>query len=137
MSIYIPEDRRHKNKNSHEHYIGNKQNNNFSPTMSISIMEDRLHTCIKLGIDIIKISSNSIGNNYVLSFVIYPLQPINWSEYYLCPSNLSSHIIYLSICISNSGSIHPSIYWTIYCPLPCSVDRIISLVLSQILTVFF
>ena len=97
MSFFIPEDRRHINKNRHEHYIGNKQNNNFSLTMSIFITEDRRHTCIKLGIDIIKISSDNIGDKYVLSFVICLLQPIDWSEYYLCPSNLSSYIISLSL----------------------------------------
>ena len=65
----------------------------FSPTMSIFITEDRRHTCIKLDIDVIKISSDNRGNNYVLSFVIFPLQPIDWSKYYLCPSNLSSYIV--------------------------------------------
>ena len=132
MSFFIPEDRRHINKNRHEHYIGNKQNNNFSLTMSIFITEDRRHTCIKLGIDIIKISSDNIGDKYVLSFVICLLQPIDWSEYYLCPSNLSSYIISLSpsatICISNSGSIHSFIHQSTYRPLPCSVGRIIYLV---------
>ena len=97
MSIYIPEDRRHINKNRNEHYIDNKPKINFSPTMSIFITEDRRHTCIKLGIDIIKISSDNIGNTYVLSFVICLLHPIDWSQYYLCPSNLSSYIISLSI----------------------------------------
>ena len=132
MSIYIREDRRHINKNRQEHYIGNKRKNNFSPTMSIFITEDRRHTCIKLGIDIIKISSDNIGNKYVLSFVICLLQPIDWSEYYLCPSNLSSYKISLSpsatICISNSGSIHSYIHQSTYRHLPCSVGRIIYLV---------
>ena len=41
--------------NKHEHYINNKQNKNFALTMSISIPEDRRHTCIKLGTDIIRI----------------------------------------------------------------------------------
>ena len=70
--------------------------------MSIFITEDRRHTCIKLGIDIIKISSDNIGDKYVLSFVICLLQPIDWSEYYLCPSNLSSYIISLSLSLSLS-----------------------------------
>ena len=110
MSIYIPEDRRHINKNRHEHYISNKPKINFSPTMSIFITEDRRHTCIKLGIDIIKISSDNIGYKYVLSLVICLLQPIDWSEYYLCPSNLSSYIISLYLLLSAFQTLDLSIH---------------------------
>ena len=129
MYIYIPEYHRHKNKNRHEHYIGNKQDNNFSPPMSLSITEDRWHTCIKLGIDIIKILSDNIGNNYVLSFVICPLQPTDWSEYYLCPSNLTSFIISLSICyyLHFKLWIYPSIYLPVYLsppPLLCRPNHL-------------
>ena len=132
MSIYIPEDRRHKNKNRHEHYIGNKQNNNFSPTMSISITEDRRHTCIKLGIDIIKISSD---NNNVLSFVICLLQPIEWSEYYVCPSNLSLHLLRYAFQILDL-SIHIFTGLSIALSLVLWAESSISFK-KQILAVFF
>ena len=44
--------------------------------MSIFITKDHPHTCINLGIDIIKIPLDNIGNNYVLRFVICLLQPL-------------------------------------------------------------
>ena len=97
--------------------------------MSIFITEDRRHTCIKLGLDIIKISSDNIGNKYVLRFVICLLQPINCSEYYLCPSNLSSYIIYLSICyyLHFKLWIYPFIYSSKYLsssPLLCGPNHL-------------
>ena len=97
--------------------------------MSISMTEDCRHTYIKLGVDVIKISSDNIGNNYVLSFVICPLQPIDWSEYYLCPSILSSYIISLSICyyLHFKLWIYPSIYLPKYLsssPLLCGTNHL-------------
>ena len=89
--------------------------------MSVCIMEDRRHTCIKLGIDIIKILSDNIGNNYVLSFVICPLQPIDWSEYYLCPSNLSSYIISLYLLLPAFQTLDLSIHLFTKVPIVLSI----------------